>query len=272
MVMLYFLMWPFLWCLAAVATMDDALYASCRGLTCTFVDACGSARHVVPERYGHEAIQTIRKRSQTIADSDAVGRRCEEYAQSVQTVDGKRRRCWFSRFVELESRVNKIETVRFKAAAARIRRYWNKYLARKRGEIPVAEQRATNGLEKTGARHRRRVTGGGRKPLAPALRQGLFEWFVDSLQNVRGRIASFLILAQASVIKQDLAEFYKQEVAGGRIQEGATPRLPQLNANWLRRWRIEYGLSWRTVNLRFKCSWGVMKRRLRRLFWGVLQW
>lgn len=47
----------------------------------------------------------------------------------------------------------------------------------------------------------------------------------------------------------------------------AVVRLPVIDTCWLRRWRRLHGISWRTVNLRFKCPRSVLKARLA-VFWG----
>ena len=113
---------------------------------------------------------------------------------------------------------------------------------------------------------RRRAFGGGRKPVNPALNDELWAWFVDFIYNVPGRIGSSTILDWARIICQDLKELWQRRVEAGDADVAAPPKLPQLSHMFVVRWRRAYGISWRTVNLRYKLSAAKRKHRLR-VFW-----
>ena len=49
------------------------------------------------------------------------------------------------------------------------------------------------------------------------LDEELFAWFVDTIQNVQGRLPAFLILEAANVILADLKSFHEQEKEYGRV-------------------------------------------------------
>ena len=100
-----------------------------------------------------------------------------------------------------------------------------------------------------------------------ALVEELFTWFVDSIENVKGRLPSSLVLRVAHSIANDLQTWHRLEKEDGRIPPHATLDLPVLNHSWLARWRKCYSLSWRTCNLRYKCPRTTLTRRLV-VFWS----
>ena len=116
---------------------------------------------------------------------------------------------------------------------------------------------------------RKRVHGGG----GPGIMKGmviaeeLFSWFVDTIDNVKGRLPSGLILRMAHTMANDLKTWHRLEKEDGRIPPHATLELPVLCHQWLARWRKCYSLSWRTCNLRYKCPRATLVRRLR-IFWS----
>ena len=99
----------------------------------------------------------------------------------------------------------------------------------------------------------------------PGQRSELFAWFVDTLQNVKGRIMSSLLIQQAEKIKSDYTVYMNTLVSRGAMEQ-CDVKIPQINKHWLLKWRLEFKLSWRTVNLRFKCSHKKLMRRLE-IFW-----
>ena len=109
---------------------------------------------------------------------------------------------------------------------------------------------------------RRRARGGGRIRAAPELGEELWHWFVDRINTVQARINSKLLLAQAEAIKSDLMELHHLKVDQGRADAAMPPHLPSLNRMWLQRWREKYGISHRTVNLRYKISTAKRESRL----------
>ena len=113
---------------------------------------------------------------------------------------------------------------------------------------------------------------------APALRAELFDWFIDFSTLNKCRIASSTILDQARLLKARLQEVEEEQVRDGTLDRASMQKMPKLEGTgaqtWLRRWRATYGVTWRTVNLRFKCSHETLCRRLL-VFWHnilVVRW
>ena len=94
----------------------------------------------------------------------------------------------------------------------------------------------------------------------------LFTWFVDTLNNIKGRLLSALLLQKAQMVAKDLVGIHQQRVEAGVVPPHAELNLPVINYCWLRRWRRTYGVSARMANLRFKAPKRVMLHRLR-VFW-----
>ena len=110
----------------------------------------------------------------------------------------------------------------------------------------------------------------GSKAFCQPLRQELFDWFIDYVKTTRARVGSRKLLNQAQIYKNELDLYYEEEIRCGRIDATAKPLMPKLEdaagLSWLSRWRREYGITFRTVNLRFKCSRRVLLSRLA-IFW-----
>ena len=102
--------------------------------------------------------------------------------------------------------------------------------------------------------------------LCPEIGEELFSWFVDSIRNIKGRIPSFLLLHVAHGYAKALSQGHQQDKEDGLIPPSSQLRLPKLNYDWLRRWRRLHHVTWRTVNLRFKCSRSVLMARIL-VFW-----
>ena len=118
------------------------------------------------------------------------------------------------------------------------------------------------------SKRRRKHGGGGPGTMkSPELGEELFAWFVDSISNVKGRLPSGLLLSVARGIAQDLVQLHAEQKELGQLPPHADLCLPVLNSTWLKRWRRLHGISWRTVNLRFKSSRDIVKKRLR-IFWS----
>ena len=101
----------------------------------------------------------------------------------------------------------------------------------------------------------------------PEIGDELYAWFVDTINNVKGRMPSSLLLEKARVFERDLQAWWHEQKEAGRVAPSQALSTPTLNHSWLRRWRRLHSVSWRSVNLRFKCSRGVLKSRLK-VFWG----
>ena len=123
---------------------------------------------------------------------------------------------------------------------------------------------------KTGAKIKvasgRRRKRAGRKFLCPELRDELFAFFVDTIENVKGRLDSVILMVQAEIIIRDILQFFNDLVAEGKADPADRPRVPKITFNWIYRWRLQYGITYRTVSLRVKCSWAKLYQRIT-LFW-----
>ena len=116
---------------------------------------------------------------------------------------------------------------------------------------------------------RKRRHGGGAPGCmkCPEIGDELYAWFVDTINNVRGRMPSLLLLEKARVFEKDLQTWWHEQKEAGRVAPSQVLSTPTLNHCWLRRWRRLHSVSWRSVNLRFKCSRHILKSRLK-VFWG----
>ena len=115
---------------------------------------------------------------------------------------------------------------------------------------------------------RRRLRGGGGPGLmkVPCIGEELFAWFVDTLNNIKGRLPSCLLLHRAELVAKDLLGIHQLRIEAGDVPPHAELNLPVINYGWLRRWRRVYGVSARQCNLRYKAPRNVILRRLR-VFW-----
>ena len=75
------------------------------------------------------------------------------------------------------------------------------------------------------------------------LRFELLQWFVDEVEELRGRADSSLLLTRARLLRDRL-------VAQGH----SAADVPNVNKHFLRRWRLEFGLGMRATPLRLKIS------------------
>ena len=114
---------------------------------------------------------------------------------------------------------------------------------------------ASGGLSPVGfrvkpcARYRRHIV---RHRKMACLRFELLQWYVGEIEVVKSRADSALLLSQARLIRNRL-------VAQGHRECD----MPKMNADFLRRWRIEYGISIRLTTVRFKVSLDAATARVR---------
>ena len=115
---------------------------------------------------------------------------------------------------------------------------------------------------------RRRLRGGGGpgNMNVPCIGEELFAWFVDTLNNIKGRLPSCLLLHRAELVAKDLLGIHQLRIEAGGVPPHAKLNLPVISYAWLRRWRKVYGVSARQCNLRYKAPRNVILRRLR-VFW-----
>ena len=100
----------------------------------------------------------------------------------------------------------------------------------------------------------------------PCIGDELFAWFVDTLENIKGRLPASVLLRRAQLISKDLVGIHQQRMEAGLVPPHDTLNLPAINFVWLGRWRRIYGVSPRMANLRFKAPRKVILHRLR-VFW-----
>lgn len=133
---------------------------------------------------------------------------------------------------------------------------------------PVMRGAGTSGVCTTSVRpsHRKRGFGAGRPRLQPEVGEELFTWFVDTIENIHGRIPAFLALHQAQLIVQNLRQYHQIQIENGHLDPNEELKVPNLDSGWLRSWRRFYGISYRIVNLRFKCPRSLLLKRLA-VFW-----
>ena len=122
---------------------------------------------------------------------------------------------------------------------------------------------------------RKRLGCRGRDPVAPIVRQGLYDWFISvrysidwckynsklrscGRQKAMGRFPR-------SLLRQKLKQLQK-EYAKECLLQGVSCKLFRPTANWFRRWEKEYGLSMRKPNRKYKCSKALLAQRLE-IFW-----
>ena len=75
----------------------------------------------------------------------------------------------------------------------------------------------------------------------------------------------------AQTFAEDLRALHQEDIAQGRVPVHTWLELPALCGSagyqYLQRWRCKYGITYRTVSLRYKCCRSVLKERLL-VFWS----
>ena len=131
----------------------------------------------------------------------------------------------------------------------------------RQGRKALARQKVIN------PRMRKRRSFGPRNVKCPIISEELWSWFVDRLHAVPGRVGTQLLVDQANIVSGDVYDDWLVRRAQGQADASCPPDLPQITRNWVDRWRRAYGVTFRTVNLRYKISHS--KRILRlRVFWS----
>ena len=102
----------------------------------------------------------------------------------------------------------------------------------------------------------------------PCIAFELLQWFVDEIVSLQSRADSALLLDKA------------RELRDRCLALGALPKeLPTIDKHYLRRWRAQFGISFRTLTCRFKVSEAAARERIRvmlgnifrlRAFWKLL--
>ena len=118
---------------------------------------------------------------------------------------------------------------------------------------------------------RKRRFGAGKLALCNFVREGLFEWFVSMRYSIDWRkynsslrsagrykaIGRFPVAVLRDKAKQLLQEYLRVSFMQGHRRIGMA-----IDWKWLKRWEIEYGLSMRAPNRKFKVSKQILEERL----------
>ena len=90
---------------------------------------------------------------------------------------------------------------------------------------------------------RRRCWGAGGlgKMKMPEVGHELLSWFVDTLQNIKGRLPSCVLLTQARIIIDDLKSLHQQRIEDGELPPHSKLDVPVVDFCWLRRWWLRWG-------------------------------
>ena len=80
----------------------------------------------------------------------------------------------------------------------------------------------------------------------------LWCWFVDRLETNKTRVSLQEILNEANQYANAILTAWRLDCEKGLASPDQPPRLPIINMSYVRRWRLKYGVSYRTVRLRAK--------------------
>ena len=90
--------------------------------------------------------------------------------------------------------------------------------------------------------HRRKRRGSGpRNVKCPVISEELWSWFVDRLRNCPGRVTTQLLIDQANIVAGDVYDDWLVRRAQGHADASCPPKLPQIDTNWVARWRSVQG-------------------------------
>ena len=105
---------------------------------------------------------------------------------------------------------------------------------------------------------RRRRGRQGRKFKCPAVRELLYDWFVDLRASVAGILTPHFVISKAKQLAATALEHMRTT--------GDYGPLPKINKGWLLRWKRDYGVVFRRPNMRYKCSKKLLTQRLRAMW------
>ena len=101
----------------------------------------------------------------------------------------------------------------------------------------------------------KRRKGGGCHAKTPELGFELFQWLVDTVDNLKCRVMGWMLLMQARIIMKDIERFAEDL--------GVPANFPSIEGNgWLSRWRKEWGVCVRAVTVVYKVSWASLLTRV----------
>ena len=99
----------------------------------------------------------------------------------------------------------------------------------------------------------------GRPKKAAIIGELLWEWFASIRNSIVGRIPSTVVVNKA----QQLCEDYVVE----SLRRGIDPQTPVVDGQWVRRWRVDRGVSFRKPNRKWKVPKDVLLERCQ-IFWS----
>ena len=94
---------------------------------------------------------------------------------------------------------------------------------------------------------------------------------VDTIENVKGRIPAWYLLDEAQHLLAEMEQDHQIRIDSGDVGPEIALEKPVLNRQWLHRWRLFYRVTWRTVNLRIKCSRETLLRRMLAFWSNILR-
>ena len=101
----------------------------------------------------------------------------------------------------------------------------------------------------------KRRKGGGKAQKTPELGFELFQWLVDTVDNLKCRVYGWMLMMQARIIIKDIERFAEDQ--------GVPADIPAIEGTgWLSRWRKEWGVVYRAVTLVYKVSWANLLTRV----------
>ena len=110
---------------------------------------------------------------------------------------------------------------------------------------------------------RYRAFGNGRLYKIPAIREQLFKWFVWTRRHVKARLPLRKLMLEATRLRDN----YMLEC----LKQGRKAEPPEIDYAWARRWRIEYSVSLRKPNTRWKVPRRIMKDRMRIMWTNLIR-
>ena len=95
----------------------------------------------------------------------------------------------------------------------------------------------------------------------------VWHWFVDRLAANKTRVTTKEITAKAAMYAAAVEEEWRCRCDAGLADPLKPPRVPLINKDWVRRWRLRHNVSYRTINLRYKIPRATFLNRLG-VFWS----
>ena len=87
---------------------------------------------------------------------------------------------------------------------------------------------------------------------AAEIEEALWCWFVDRLRTNKTRVCTLEIIHVANQYSNAIINDWRKDCESGLESIDKPPRLPTINRNFIARWRKRYGVSYRSVNLRYQ--------------------